>query len=78
MMKPFMMTTKFPTIILSNFPGPPVESKGVGGYPLIDAMFTGGPLPGNIGETMNSTKGICLPLLAFCHLRLKICLQALV
>jgi hypothetical protein len=29
--------------------GPPSETEGVGGFPLVDACFTGGPLRGNIG-----------------------------
>ena len=45
------MTNYFPTVILSNFPGPPPETEGVGGFPLVDACFTGGPLRGSIGRS---------------------------
>jgi len=43
------LTNYFPTVILSNFPGPPPGTTGVGGLPLVDTCFTGGPLRGNIG-----------------------------
>jgi len=43
-----VMTNYFPTVILSNFPGPPPECFSLG-FPLMDTMFTGGPLRGNIG-----------------------------
>lgn len=42
------MTNYLPTVILSNFPGPPPESFSLG-FPMVDTMFTGGPLRGNIG-----------------------------
>jgi uncharacterized protein DUF1298 len=47
--KETMIANYFPTVILSNFPGPPANSNG-GGFPLVDTMFTGGPLRGNIGN----------------------------
>lgn len=42
------MTNYCPTVILSNFPGPPPECFSLG-FPMVDTIFTGGPLRGNIG-----------------------------
>lgn len=46
------MTNYFPTVIFSNFPGPPPECFSFG-FPMVDTIFTGGPLRGNIGNSMN-------------------------